>query len=238
MNCLEFRRLTLIDPNDGNHARLSHIAGCDACRAFAEQMLRQDALIREAVRVEPPEGFAARILLNQSLQPDSRPSRRVYLVALAASVLLALAVIPALIPGAVSLEEALASHSHAHDMLQASPIEVRSQEAEIAEILAVANTALPGFTGNIIEATTCVVDGQLMAHLIVQDDHQQFVLYLIPGSQLPEHSFTIDHWSGRTLPVSHDRSLAVLNRSGAGLTAAADRFSHQFDAPLTSGTTI
>jgi hypothetical protein len=238
MNCLEFRRLTLIDPSDENEARLSHRDSCDRCARFVEQMLRQDELIREATAIEPSDGFAARILLNQSLQHQSRRPTRMIWLSLAASFFLALAIVPALNKTEAPFADALASHSHAHDILQANFNANRSSRSDIAQTLASVNTALPTAAGNIIHASTCVVEGQVMAHLLIEDNNQQYVLYLIPEQLLENSTFSVNHWSGRTVTVGQGRSLAVMNRSGTGLVEAADRFSRQFNQPLSSGDTI
>lgn len=233
MNCLECRRLTLIDPRDDNPARATHIDGCPACAAFARKMLEQDELIREAARVEVPEGLAARVLLNRSLRSASRrPSPRVW-VALAATVLLAVALTPALIDSMFykPFEQEIVAHMSRHDVLTGFEHQHVSSPQRIEEVLISANTAMPGEIGNILYASTCVVDGETMAHLLVENGDDEFVVFVMPQRTVVERAFTLDDWSGQFVTAGN-RSVAVINRNGAGLDRAADRFSEQFGRPL------
>ncbi len=236
MNCLECRRLTLINPLDNNPVRLRHLETCDGCGAFADQLLRQDDLIREATQVGLPDGFAARILLNQSLQSTPRRPARRYWLSLAATVLLAIVLGPMVIDTTVyrPFENELIAHMNKHDMLaNANHIHVAEPE-EIASVLRVVDTALPSESGSIIAATTCIVDGKTMAHLLMERSGEQFVVFVIPQRSVIERSFTNNDWAGQIVKVDH-RSLAVLNHDGANLSPASSHFAQVLSRPLTSG---
>lgn len=234
MNCLESRRLTLINPNDENPARLAHNKICASCSLFLEKMLLQDELIRDAANVDTPEGFAARILLNQSLQSASRRPTRVVWLGLAASFFLAVALLPSLMQDLFyrPLETELVAHVDAHDML-GSPVQV-ADPSKIRRVLAAAGTGMPSNFGNILSATTCVVDGEVMAHLLVESGEDQYIVFLIPQSSLNERSFEHDDWAGQIARVNN-RSIAVLARNGSALQLATDAFTAQFSQPLSSG---
>lgn len=239
MNCLECRRLTLINPIDGNPARIQHLETCERCGRFSEQILRQDDLIREATQVEAPDGFAARILLNQALQPTSRRPTRGHWLALAASFLLALAIGPGFINDTFfrPLEDGLVAHMNKHDMLaNAAHVHV-SEPDKIREVLAAAETAMPGDLGSIVEATTCVINGEVMAHLLMEKDDEHFVVFVIPQQSVIERNFSQDRWIGQIVNVEHG-SIAVLNHDGVNLAQASTHFAELFNEPLSSNQAI
>ncbi len=234
MNCLECRRLTLINPQDDNPARKRHLEECDGCGRFARQILKQDDLIREATQIEAPEGFAARILLNQSLQPTSRRPTRWHWLSLAASFLLALAFVPALIDDAPLIEQDLVAHMNKHDMFQGADHVHVSEPEQIEKVLAFSDTALPGDLGGILEATTCVIDGQVMAHLLMQKDNEEFVVFIIPQQSIAARTYSDEKWAGQLVNIDH-RSLAVFNHDGSNLRTASSHFAEVFSTPLSSG---
>ena len=234
MNCLESRRLTLINPNDENPARLAHNKICASCSSFLDKMLLQDELVREAAKVDTPEGFAARILLNQSFQSASRRPTRVYWLGLAASLFLAVALLPSVVEDLFSrpLETELVAPVDAHDML--GSLVHAADPSNIRQVLAAAGTDMPSNFGNILSATTCVVDGEVMAHLLVANGEDQYIVFLIPQSSLKERSFDQDDWAGQIARINN-RSIAVLARNGSDLQLATDAFTAQFSQPLSSG---
>ncbi len=233
MNCLECRRLTLIDPNDQNPARATHLATCSGCSTFADQMLKQDELIREAAHIEVPEGFAARILLNHSLQPaPRRPARRLWLGGLAATLLLGMAMAPALLNNFFykPFEDDLLAHISKHDVFAGHEHREVSSPGKIEEVLLAANTAMPGEIGNILYASTCVIDGETMAHLLVANGDEEYVVFVMPQRSVIDRAFSREGWSGM-LASNNERSYAILNRDGIGLSSAADTFTSQFGKP-------
>ena len=72
MNCIEFRQLKLADPYSVNNEVHHHKSNCRNCRIFEGELQELNDSIDTALTVPVPEGFAAKILLNQSLQPPTR----------------------------------------------------------------------------------------------------------------------------------------------------------------------
>lgn len=241
MNCLEFRRRTLIDPNDPHPARLAHKETCERCARFSEQMLYQDELIREAADINAPEGFAARILLNQSLQSQSRRPTRWYWLSLAASFLLAVVLIPPLLQQEPAFEERLAVHMEHHNVLESEHDVFAASPEGIAEVLAGADTALPPEIGNIRYAATCIVDGETMAHLMVEHDDGDYVVFLVPERQLPSYAFETDDWTGEVTPILA-RSMVVMGMARqtdpTRVRSLTEHLSHQFQQRLSPSGTI
>jgi hypothetical protein len=108
MNCLEFRRLALIDPLHPGQAALDHAAGCPQCARFHQALCQQEEALYRALCVPVPEGLADRVLLKRSPRLIERAwSILGPLTALAAVLVLALG-IGGLLPRGLT-QEALAA---------------------------------------------------------------------------------------------------------------------------------
>jgi len=254
MNCLEFRRLSLINPLDVNPARATHRQSCKRCAKYADQLIAQDELIREATRIEVPEGFAARILLNQSLQEKPRRPTVKYWLSLAASIAIAAVILPPIIRDAafVPFESELIAHVSTHNVLSAdqglehrdrlsgnhhfSASEHASQIGEVRQVLASIGAEMPVDADNILYASTCVVDGEVMAHLLMKDGDEEYVVFLMPQWSFAR-TFAHKDWIGQIIQ-SNDQSLAILNRRGVGMSSAAAKFSSQFGGTQTISQSI
>ena len=235
MDCLEFRRLTLTDPSDSTPQRLAHRAECSRCDAYARSIEQQDDLIRQASKLDVPDGFAARILLNQSLHSQSRRPTRVYWLGLAASFLIGIGIL--LIPQGNDIELELISHANAHDVLGQGSHEHATKAMDIQQVLAASGTAMPADIDNVLYASTCVIEGETMAHLLVRNGDDKFVVYLIPQQSVVERPYQHAGWTIQTSRVGN-RGIAVMNRSGQRLDQATEFFARQFNAPLGTGATI
>jgi hypothetical protein len=75
VNCLDFRRLVLVDPRTlGDEAR-AHAAECIACREVLERQRESDDRLFAAMQVPVPDGLADRILVG-SVRPGLVEGRR------------------------------------------------------------------------------------------------------------------------------------------------------------------
>ena len=90
MNCLEFRRQFLADPSITTAELAEHRLACQACQRFAAQTLAMEHVLKEAAKVDVPEGLASRILLRQRLETRRDTIRRNGLWAIAATFVLSI----------------------------------------------------------------------------------------------------------------------------------------------------
>src|SRR4030066_388387 len=87
MNCLEFRHACLTEPDSRDSEFRAHAETCRACQAFLEEQRQMEERLRRPPPIAPPAGLAARVMLKQSFAPR----RWVPRLAVAATVLMAIA---------------------------------------------------------------------------------------------------------------------------------------------------
>lgn len=90
MNCLEFRRAALADPQRLAAEAASHVEHCPACKDFLGRTLEMEARLAAAARIPAPPDLGARLLERGTTVRRSR------WMALAASVVAAIAIALAL----------------------------------------------------------------------------------------------------------------------------------------------
>lgn len=199
MNCLEFRHLILSDPYTKDSEAEAHLATCEKCTAFRQEVLDMDSNIDKALSIEVPEGLANRILLKQSLEPAN--DSRWLLYGIAASFFAALVFSASLLttPDPVLETGPMLAHA-AH-----KPHEFYGSEhatighAELATTLARLN--MTASIDNVVYAAICPIDGERAVHLVLKDGEDQYTVMLLPEHS-PSKMFTVDDalWRGYISP--------------------------------------
>ena len=93
MNCLEFKRLALSEPNSREHSFIEHSGKCPECLRYVGGVRQMDADIFDSLEVAMPSDLIARLQLNQELSEDAdilAAARPLHQYAIAASFALAL----------------------------------------------------------------------------------------------------------------------------------------------------
>ena len=127
MNCIEFRQLTLADPNTNSEQTNQHKSGCSTCAAFEHEIHGLDKSLLTALTVAIPEGLAAKVLLNQSLQSHPRRPTRWYWMSMAASFFMAVFVFQ--MTPADSLDDDIVEHlDHETHQVHGKPGDISSTE--------------------------------------------------------------------------------------------------------------
>ena len=176
MNCIDFRRLVLVDPrNLGEEAR-AHAAECAACRETLERQREADDKLFGALQVPVPDGLADRILVGR----EHRPARRQWMWGIAATIFLATGL------GLVG------RRYFAHDPLGDEAIEHVAQEPQsFTTINAVGNDYLPAALaeqglkavvaiGQVTYTRICPMDGRTARHLVIRTNAGPVTLFLMP----------------------------------------------------------
>ena len=90
MNCLEFKRLALSEPNSSDVSFIEHSTACADCLKYVGSIRRMDADLADSLNVEMPVDLIARLQLNQELVEDNKSNNLTQRFAIAASFAVAL----------------------------------------------------------------------------------------------------------------------------------------------------
>ena len=212
MNCIEFRHLILTDPYSKDSAAEAHLASCDQCARFRQEILDMDSDIEKALAIPVPDGLANRILLNQSLKAGNDSNWFRY--GMAASFLAALVLGASLLTNTDSTAYAEPMLVHAahkpHEFYGSEHQPIGGKE--LAQLMASFN--LSASINNVVYAAVCPIDGERAVHLVIKDGEDQYTVML-----LPEHS------PGKRYNVSDDLWRGYISPHPAGalaVLAAAD----------------
>jgi hypothetical protein len=216
VNCLEFRRLRLSDPYTNSAELYSHKSECETCRKFDEDNLQFDKNLYQALKVNVPDGLAAKVLLNQSLQPEPRMSARWSWMSIAASFLLAGMFTLYQVSTTASIDEALVDHikEEQHVVFARSTL---LEDAQIKQVLNSIDLNTDSSFGKVTFAANCLIDGEMVGHFVVEQGNASYTLFVVPGEnggKLVE--FESDDWHGIISPHRSGSSLAVISNDPAG----------------------
>ena len=67
MNCLEFKRLALSEPNSGNSDFVRHSKDCPDCLKYVASIRKMDNDLSKSLNVEMPSDLLARLQFNQEM---------------------------------------------------------------------------------------------------------------------------------------------------------------------------
>lgn len=193
MNCLEFRRLRLAEPNTRNDDADAHVAQCATCRRFHDEIHDMDGLLKQAFSVPVPDGLAAKVLLNHSLQGKKRGPVRWHWLSLAATFIVAISLVLVQTEPA----SALAKNVLAHVIEEQAKVQMMLDDVtdpELATVLASVDHhwAASAGVGRFRYARTCIVNGQLAAHLVMEDGGERISVMLIPHINAARETADLD----------------------------------------------
>ena len=217
----QYRAALLANPRDPDPALAEHRDSCAECRAFSDSLLRFEARLERALKVEISARRAAQI----------RPWRR---FAIAASFLIGLGI-------AFGIWLALPQQSLAADVVAHVEGEPESwqprdavQAAELESVLKDSKLRLKPGAGVVSYASSCLFRKHHVPHLVVQTESGPVtVMVLVHESVKGPMQFDEAGYRGTIVPVPGHGAIAVLMR-GAGaeprdLRHIAERVGALFD---------
>lgn len=210
MNCEEYREAVSAEPSFDGGA--GHLSECAECQAYRREMLALDEVIGRALVLDVPELDVPELpdVDNVAELPRRRRSTPVFL-ALAATVVLAAFVGLRLFDvggDAGSLGEELLAHID-HEPKSLRVTDVAVSDARLGEVVPASIATLDHSAGLITYATTCVIRGHKVPHLVLQGEHGPVTILLMPEQEVdgPE-TVTGNSLHGVILPVG-DGSIAI-----------------------------
>ena len=240
MNCLEFRRISLSEPNTRAEGYLAHRAECEDCARYADSAVALDKKIQDALRIPVPEDLATRIKLRQLMQGEQiAPRFRPWQWAVAASIFLVVA-----LSGVVGyqiyttnqyisrLSVAAVDHTRMErqgNHFVAAHEDPAKQRLRFKQILAafggkVMDDTLPEL-GPIIHAQVCAlmhINGPV-AHVLIQGEAGLITIYYVHGHRLKERkSFRLGQYQGMLIPIGKG-NMAIIADPKESLPPVADK---------------
>jgi hypothetical protein len=231
MNCLEFRRQLLIDPQPDERQFRQHASECARCAEAQQRALGFESALRSALAVPVPPQLAEAILLRQTTeQLRSRKGLRRggALLALAAGVVLAFGI--GLRLEAKPLPELAVGHlqHEAFVLTQTQPI----AEEQVRQAFANLGVHVGALPAGISFVGCCPVGRYSSVHVVMaQGTGPVTVLYLTDDQHEARADFVRDGWLGRSVPLKHG-TLVLLAHDAAGF----DQLEAQWRAALQSAT--
>lgn len=227
MNCLDVRRVCLVEPGSRDPRLLLHIYHCPACRKFRKRVLAAELDVKTAMNVSVPEGLGRRIAFDSSMDHNrSRGWPRWQ--AMAATVMVAIALGVALhgMNNKRDLTPALARHT------MEDPLHMTPPQADVSRRLHMVMKHLEGvWTGDssiLTHATVCVVHNMPAAHLVARGKEGPVTVYLVPRYKARTLTRHLDGQVVEVLELGNG-SLALFGYEGEDLAPVRAIFTKSVD---------
>src|SRR5882762_1191773 len=174
MDCAQYRRSMLADPHDPDPRLREHRESCHDCNLFSERLLRFESRLERALRVGPASEAAAssdNVVPLRARSPLRSPAYRKRMLAMAASVLMALVVGGGLWLSAPGPSLAADVVTHMREEPQAwRRTDVQVQNSKLENVLRNSHLRLAAGTGTVSYANSCGFRGHQVPHLVVQTE--------------------------------------------------------------------
>jgi hypothetical protein len=216
MDCLEFRRLLLSDPQVRDREARAHLAICAGCAALTAQAQAFESRLSAVLSVPVPEGLADRILVAQraeAIEPF-QPRRRLGWIAFAAaaSVLLAFGVLRYQ-RSAASLPDLVAAHVTAPDERDALDLHAPVPMTDIQNAFSERGVKLADVPPEVAYVSDCGIGRWQSVHMVMSEQEGPVSVVYIVRERAADR--TDSHRAGlitRAVPIA-DGTLFMLARS-------------------------
>ena len=227
MDHTRYRTAIMADPRDPDAELRAHREGCPECRAYTEQLLKFEARIERALRIDLPG--AAEVLPFARKTQTFAGARR--WLAIAASVLLGTAIVGAIwltLPQR-SLAAAVVAHMAGEpDAWQRTDIAVDAPALQ--DVLKDSQLRMKPKAGIVSYASSCTFRGHKVPHLVVQTSKGPVTVMVLVHEPLRKSmQFDEQGYRGTLVPVPGHGSIAVLMQDSGVSSAEIARIAAQVD---------
>jgi len=227
MDHTHYRTAIMADPHSSDAQLRAHRDSCAECRAYTEQLLKFEARLERALRVDLPA--RADVLPFARKSTSHAPARR--WLAIAASIVLGAALV-----GGVWLslpQQTLAADVVAHmagepDAWRRTDVAVDAPALE--DVLKDSKLELKPDAGIVSYASSCSFRGHVVPHLVVQTASGPVtVMVLVHESMRSPKDFDEQGYRGTIVPVPGHGSIAVLMHDAGVSRAEIQRIATRVD---------
>jgi hypothetical protein len=183
MNCLEFRRNLMAQPQIRNVDLDAHARECALCAEFVKRNNAMEAKLSQAINVPVDSGLASRIMLNHNLKRNHRTGNW---MAMAASVIAAVGITVGAVVYSIAPDPSLLVASVEH--VSGEPSAMKAQQKVTREEMVAAlglsgATIKDGFT-KVTYLHDCPVPGGWGKHIVLQTEAGKVTLITMPSQNV------------------------------------------------------
>lgn len=214
MDDLQFRRAIYADPNCSDEAVKQAAADDPAKQEFWSELKQLESNIKQASKVEVPEGLAHKLILRQSIQSHATSKRRTRLhLAMAASVAFVVGVSFTMWQQQNLVD--LGEHALAHVYHEGDGFALKANgDVDISQVntkLASMGTRFTEKVSRIYFANFCNFEGIRSFHMVMQGDNGKVSVFLVPTDD--KHNsvseFSDGKMHGETIEINRARLIMV-----------------------------
>ena len=224
--CEEVKEAIAADPSyDGAAA---HLSQCSDCQAFRSEMLILDRNIKRALAISVPDLDLPELPDLDTSRVTALPTRRISApawLAVAATVTLA-AFIGFRMLGDDLSNATLAEQIIAHIDHEPYSFRVNDQavsDRRLARVVPATIAAMDHSAGLITYAQSCIINGRVVPHLVIQGERGPVTILLMPEEKISAaQSFGDDNTHGVILPIGNG-SIAIVGGTGERLDRIQER---------------
>lgn len=224
MNCLEFRRSIMIEPDIQEKEILAHAEGCKTCASFFREQLAFEENLRDVAMMPVPDQLVSRILLHQgtNVSRQQRHQRRWY--AVAASIVLAIAVIIGVERQTVPMSVAQLVMTHINDEPQHLEDQLNVQKPELDKVFADIGLRVSTSLGHVNYVGGCTIrNNEKGAHVVLQGKKGPVTVLFMPGETVMARAQVVGgRFRGIIFPAQYG-SVAVVGEKGELIEAVEQK---------------
>lgn len=221
MNCENYREAIAADPSESFEGGAGHAAVCESCSAYRAEIQALDLTIARALAIDvpelkipdlPPIGEEDGNVVNLPFRRVSKITTPAW-IGIAASFALAAVIGMQFVGNGPSHDQLLAAQVLAH--LDHEPWAVKVTNVAVSEER-LAQVVNPGVgtmdrdIGLVTYAQTCIINGRIIPHLVIQGEKGPITLLLMPDEMVSSAVILSgESVNGVILPVG-DGSIAII----------------------------
>lgn len=202
MNCQSVRHQILVDPTYLGPEEQQHSLACPGCRSFLQSVLHNDDLLRTVIMDAHSDGLQERLNAEAAFSKSRRRFVTGVAAVFATFSATSLGVYFHRRPGAEGggdWVQVLVEHldEDPQHLLPADPTASAHMQTVLSQMNGRQTKELPP----IVRADTCLLQGKIAAHLVLDIDSVRAVVFLV-GDQVEPAAFSITGWAGevRSIP--------------------------------------
>ena len=212
MNCKDVQELLGADPHTNDSKVSEHLSHCSVCAAQKAELERLDARVLEALKVEVPDGLMDFDFPSEIVNfPHKAPSRSLFPLAMAATILVAVGVSFLAWRSASidTLHQDVIAHVH-HEPRALTATTTPVALNKITRVAQRNGVQIVGDLGTVTYVKSCPFRGKMVTHLVTQTDHGPVTVLLLPGEEVNAvESIDEEGFKGTIVPVDGGSIIVV-----------------------------